>query len=175
MSKLKTTAPEVVPEPGWTPITALPDFGEGQPFLTGDTAGNRLRVAYFLREHDKAVCARAWFGWAAEGPPGHAHGGGIFTVLDETMGLAAWSSGYLAVAASITIQFKKKVPLGTDATVEAWVCRAQGRKVFTRALLRDPLNDCICAEAEGLYIVQSLDQFGTIRTLSEPFRKQAPI
>lgn len=173
MSNLKRTAPAAVPEPGWIPITELPDFGEGQPFLTGDTAGNRLRVAYFLRDHDKAICARAWFGWAAEGPPGHAHGGSIFTVLDETMGLAAWSAGYLALAASITVHFKRKVPLGTDAVVEAWVCRAQGRKVFTHASLRDPQNTCICAEAEGLYITQHPDQFGTIRTLPEQFRKQA--
>jgi len=108
-----------------------------------------------------------------EDPPGHAHGGSIFTVLDETMGLAAWSAGCLALAASITVHFKRKVPLGTDAVVEAWVCRAQGRKVSTHASLRDPQNACICAEAEGLYITQHPDQFATIRILPEQFRKQA--
>ncbi len=172
MSKLNVTAPEAAPLAGWVPIVKLPEFGEGRPFITGDTAGNRLRIAYFMREADKAVCARAWFGWAAEGPPGHAHGGGILAVLDETMGLASWSAGYLAVAASITAHFRKKVPLGTDAIVEAWVCRTEGRKVFTRSRLCGPDDGVLLAEAEGLYVVQPPDQFGRVRSLPEPFRSR---
>lgn len=163
-------APKAVPESGWTPIAGLPNIGgEGQMFLSGDTAGNRLRVAYFLREADQVVCARAWFGWAAEGPPGHAHGGSIATVFDEAMGIAALCAGHLVVLASITVQFRKKLPLGTDTVLEARVTRTERRKVYAQAILRDQENERLFAEAEGLYIMQTLEQFGPGKALPDSF------
>lgn len=173
MSKLKITAPEAIPEPGWTTINTFPTHGEGRPFLSGDTEGNRLRVAYFLREVDRVVYARAWFGWAAQGPPGHAHGGSIATVLDETMGVAILHSGYLAVLASLTVQYREKVPLGTDTIVEAKVCHTERRKIYTRATMRDHEDGRLFAEAEGLYVMQNLDQFGEMKGLPAFLQKPA--
>ena len=157
-NKLKIVAPEVVPEPDWTPIIKLPNFGKGQSFLWGDGAKNRLRVAYFMREEDKTVCAKAWFGWAAEGPPGHAHGGSILTVFDEAMGIATWMMGYLTLAASVTADFRRKVPLGTDATIEARVYDVERRKVYTEAKMYDPADNHLLAEAKGLYVMQEMAQ-----------------
>lgn len=157
-NKLNIPAPEVTPELGWTPIIKLPNFGEGQSFLWGDTAQNRLRVAYFMREKDNTVCAKAWFGWAAEGPPGHAHGGSILTVFDETMGITTWMAGYLTLAASVTADFRKKVPLGTDATVEARVYKVERRKVYTEAVMFDPVSKHLFAESKGLYVMQEMAQ-----------------
>lgn len=173
MGKLKITAPKVIPEPGWTAIKSFPTYGEGQPFLSGDTESNRLRVAYFLREADGVVCARAWFGWAAQGPPGHAHGGSIATVLDETMGVAVLCSGYLAVLASLTVQYREKVPLGTDTIVEAAVCLTERRKIYTHATMRDQEDGRLFAEAEGLYVMQKLEQFGKMKDLPASLQKPA--
>lgn len=160
MTKLKIIAPRIVPEAGWSAITEFPTFGEGQPFLSGDTAGNRLRVAYFLREADGVVCARAWFGWAAQGPPGHAHGGSIAAVLDETMGVAVLHAGHLSVLASLNVQYRNKVPLGTDTVIEARVRRTERGKTYTQAIMRGYENNFLFAEAEGLYILKTLDQLG---------------
>ena len=157
-NKLHISAPEVVPAKGWTPIIKLPNFGEGHPFLMGDTTKNRLRVAYFIREKDKALCAKAWFGWAAEGPPGYAHGGSILTVFDETMGLASWMAGYLTLAASVTADFRRKLPLGTDATVEASVIKVERRKVYTKAKMYNPYDNLLFAEAKGLFVMQEMAQ-----------------
>lgn len=172
MSQIEASAPQAVPEPGWTPLTDPPDFGEGPSFISGDTVGNRLRVAYFLREADNALCAMAWFGRAAEGPPGHAHGGSIAAVLDEAMGIAAWIAGHPVVAASLTVQFRKGLPLGTDATVETRVRRSEGRKVYMQATLRDQSSKCVFAEAEGLYIVQNMDRFAGAKRLTDTAVKQ---
>jgi len=131
-----------------------------------------LRVAYFLRESDAVVCARAWFGWAAEGPPGHAHGGSILTVLDEVMGMATWCAGYLAIAASVTAHFRKKIPLGTDTTVEARVCRTERRKIYTQAALCDLRGKSLFAEAEGLYVMQDIERFGGDKTLRKVLQEQ---
>lgn len=158
MDKLNILAPDPVPEEGWIPFIKLPNLGEGQSFLWGDTAKNRLRVAYFLREGDITVFARAWFGWAAEGPPGHAHGGSILTVFDEGMGVATWVAGYLTLAASVKADFRRKIPLGTDTILEARVCNVERRKVLTEAKLYDPQREHLFAEAQGLYIMQNADQ-----------------
>lgn len=160
MSKIEAKAPKAVPEPGWAPISWPRGSGKNQSFISGDTMGNRLRVAYFLRKADNALCAKAWFGWAAEGPPGHAHGGSISAVLDEAMGIAAWIAGYPTVTASLTVHFRRGLPLGTDATVETQLCRHEGRKVYMQATLRDPTDGCVFAEAKGLFVMKNMDRLG---------------
>jgi len=152
--KLKITAPEPLPEPGWTPLMELPDYGEGQQFTSGEK--NRLRIAFFIHEANKTLCAKVWFGWAAEGPPGHAHGGSIMTVMDQAMGMAVFVAGYLPMAASVSVQFRKKLPLGTDATLEARVTRVDGRKIHVKSTLYSQEKNIVFAEAEALSIAQSV-------------------
>lgn len=170
MNKLKITAPEPSPESGWTPLVKFPNFGEGKSFLNGDTENNRVRVAYFSRQADNMLCAKAWFGWAAEGPPGHAHGGSILTVFDEAMGMSTWLAGHLTVAASVTANFRKKLPLGTYVTVEAWVRSIERRKVFTQAKLYHPQKKYLFAEAQGLFVMQDIEQFGEKEALLNAFQ-----
>ena len=170
MDKLKITAPAPVPEPGWTPLVKFPNFGEGKSFLSQDTENNRVRIAYFAREADNVLCAKVWFGWTAEGPPGHAHGGSILAVFDESMGMATWLADYLTVAASVTANFKRKVPLGTDVTLEACVRSVERRKVFTEAKLYHSQEGYIFAEAEGLFVMQTIEQFGVKEKMRNEFQ-----
>jgi acyl-coenzyme A thioesterase PaaI-like protein len=142
--------PEVVPEPGWRPINPFRLEGGAGSFVTGG-GEERLRVRYFLRAPDDRLVGRAWFGPGAQGPPGHAHGGAIAAVLDEAMGAAAWVVGHIAVAARLDTNFKRMVPLGTDATLEAWVEREEGRKIWTSGRLLDSAGEPFAA-ATGLFI-----------------------
>ncbi|MFA7692898.1 MAG: PaaI family thioesterase [Candidatus Hydrogenedentales bacterium] len=158
MDKLELKAPQVIPEPGWIALQEFPVLGEGRPFLAGDKAENRLRVAYFLRENDQTVFARAWFGWAAQGPPGYAHGGSIASVFDEAMGMAVFSQGALALLASLSVQYRNKIALGTDTVIEAKILRQEGRKIFTSAVMSSQNGKILFAEAEGLYIKQEREQ-----------------
>jgi acyl-coenzyme A thioesterase PaaI-like protein len=144
-------APEVVPEPGWTPIEPFRLEGGAGSFVTGNAEGDRLRVRYFQRSGDHHLMGRAWFGPGAQGPPGHAHGGAIAAVLDEAMGAAAWVAGHIAVAARLDTSFQRMVPLGTDATLEAWVEREEGRKIWTTGRLLDGAGEPF-ALASGLFI-----------------------
>ena len=172
MDKLNITAPEPVLLPGWVPVISLPNFGEGQTFLSGDTQKNRIRVAYFTREGDNVLYAKAWFGWAAKGPPGHSHGGSILTVFDESMGMATLLAGHLTLAASVTANFRRKLPLGTDATLEAWVYNVERRKIYTEAKLYHPDEGYIFAEAKGLFVMQDMEQFGEKDKLLSAFQEQ---
>lgn len=147
-------------EPGWVPLP-LDEIWVGRSFISGYPKGDRLKITYYMRQEDQALVGKAWFGPEAEGPPGHAHGGSISGVLDEAMGIAAWMDGHPVVAAKLAVTFLQMVPLGTDATFEAWVERAEGRKVTTRGRLR--LGEIVFAEAEGLFITLPPERLGELR------------
>jgi acyl-coenzyme A thioesterase PaaI-like protein len=157
----RASPPEVVPEAGWEPIDPLRLEGGRGSFVSGDPEGDRLRVRYFWRQDDRRLVGRAWFGPGAEGPPGHAHGGSMAAVLDEAMGAAAWTAGHRVVAVQLDTSFRRMLPLGTDARLEAWVEAVDGRKVRTAGrLLDDP--GVVFAEATAIFLELDPEKFGAL-------------
>lgn len=148
-------------EAGWIAIEPLVSVGTGRSFVSGEPDGDRLRVRYFRRERDGALVGKIWFGPGAEGPPAHAHGGSMAAVLDEAMGAAAWMAGHQVLAAKLTVEFRRMLPLENEAMLEAWVERVEGRKVVTRGRLSDSAGEPY-AEAEGLFIVVAAERFGDL-------------
>lgn len=148
-------------EDGWVPIEPLESVGTGRSFVSGEPNGDRLRVRYFRRERDGALVAKIWFGPGAEGPPGHAHGGSMAAVLDEAMGAGAWMAGYQVLAAKLTTEFRRMLPLNTELMLDAWVDRVDGRKVKTRGRLYGQGGE-LYAEGEGLFIVLEAERFGPL-------------
>jgi hypothetical protein len=67
------------------------------------------------------------------------------------MGAAAWLAGHIGVAARLVTEFRALLPLGTDALLEAWVERRDGRKVWTAGTLRGD-DGTLFAEATALFI-----------------------
>ncbi len=100
------------------------------------------------------------FGPGAQGPPGHAHGGSMAAILDEAMGGAAWIEGHPVVAAELTMQFRKMLPLGTRCVVEAKVSGVDGRKVRVVGRLTQSEGDTVYAEAGALFIALDPEKFG---------------
>ena len=96
--------------------------------------------------------AKAWFGRETQGPPGHVHGGAMAAVLDEAMGGACWMNGHRTVAAKISVSFLEMLQLESETTIEAWIERIDGRKIYVRATLSDAAGRPT-AEADGLFIV----------------------
>ena len=145
------TPPPVLAEPDWTPFRPFRlEAGRGT-FVSSDPPGDRLRVAYFERPVPPRLVGRAWFGPGAEGPPGHAHGGSIAAVLDEAMGAAIWIEGRIVVAVRLVTDFRRMLPLGTDARLEAWVTGGERRKVEARGRLSGD-DGTLFAEAEGIFV-----------------------
>lgn len=139
-------APVFDPPPGWVPLEPAPE----ESFVSGDPEGDRLRVRYYLTPEGR-VGALAWFGPGAVGPPGHAHGGALAAVLDEAMGIAAWTAGHPVVAARLVTDFRRMLPLGTVARVETEVAGTEGRKVRLLARLVSP-DGTVHAEGEALFV-----------------------
>jgi acyl-coenzyme A thioesterase PaaI-like protein len=147
-------------EPDWEPVWPFPSPEGYESFLAGGRPDARLRLTYFRRKSDGALVGRCWFGPATQGPPGIVHGGCLAAVLDEAMGGAAWVAGYPSVAARLTTEFVRMVPLGAWATFEAWVAGVDGRKVTVRARLIAP-DGGLFAEGEALYVMLTPEQLRT--------------
>ena len=152
--------PTFDPPPGWELLTLPRKFGVGRSFVSGETGGDRLRVYYYMDEN-KALCALAWWGQGAEGPPGHAHGGSMAAVLDEGMGFAAWLAGSPVVAASITVDFEKRLPLWAVLEVRTHVRDAEGSKVNTSGRIQSRDGSEVYARAKGLFVKRPREEFGT--------------
>lgn len=86
-----------------------------------------------------------------QGPPGHAHGGAVTTILDEAMGASAWASGIPVLAVNLNVNLKNSAPLGIDIQVMGWVERVEGRKVFTSGEMRLP-NGGLIASSTGVFV-----------------------
>lgn len=135
-------------EDSWTPFDAPSLVGASLRFVSGEPDGNRYRVRYYKNE-EKELRARIWFGPETEGPPGHSHGGAMAAVLDEVLGLAAWTAGYAIVVGNLNISFRNLLPLGSVVTVESRVVSAEGRKVMVHGEITDGKTvfataECLC-------------------------------
>jgi len=160
LSKIVAPDLEQIPaEEGWTPIEMPFLTKGGASFVGGDPQGHRLRIRMFVRESDYRLRSKVWFGPQAEGPPGHAHGGSQAAVLDHTMGIAAWVAGHPVLAASITIDFRQKLPLGKILNVETWVSEREGKKVFTAGRIYNEDFEKPYSTGEGIFILQRLESF----------------
>jgi len=167
---------DLSPETGWSTLEQLETLNPTRSFVSSEPDGDRLRVCFYQRDTDGVIVGKVWFGPGAEGPPGCAHGGSMAAVLDEAMGAAAWLAGHSALAVEIKVSYRNMLPLGTVASLEAWVERVDGRKVTCQGRLIGPGGE-LFAECEGLFLEIELERFGErIKQAFEALRptQQAP-
>jgi len=140
-------------EDGWSRFDAPALVGASLRFVSGEPRGNRYRVRYY-KDQQQRLRARIWFGPETEGPPGHAHGGSMAAVLDEVLGLAAWTAGYPIVVGNLNVSFKNLLPLEQVVTVESEVVSAAGRKVMVHGRICSgetiyAAAECLCITIQG--------------------------
>lgn len=95
-----------------------------------------------------------------EGPPGCVHGGVIAMVFDEMLGAANIVVGSPGMTGTLTVRYRKPVPLQTEIRLEARFERRDGRKIQTVGTMHH--GDVLLAEAEGLFIELRPSRFLTI-------------
>jgi len=111
--------------------------------------GLRLKF-HFDEEHHKVMCKfrlahRYW------GPPKHAHGGIVATILDEGMGKVNKLRQVIAVTSTMTVNYLKMVPLGKWLVVEGWEERVEGRAHHNVAEIRNDKGE-VLARSTGKFI-----------------------
>ena len=111
--------------------------------------GMHLRFVYD-EESDTFLCRfrlanRFW------GPPKHAHGGIIATILDEAMGKVNKRRHVIALTSKMEVQYLKPVPLRKPLTVESWESSVRGRRHVNVAEIRDAKGG-VLAKGRALFI-----------------------
>jgi acyl-coenzyme A thioesterase PaaI-like protein len=118
-------------------------FGCGQENRTG------LRLKFFFDEDHRIVCPIR-IPRRFEGPPGHAHGGIIATLLDEAMSKANRQFGVVAMTRQMEVEYLKPVPLLTSLELTAQHVSAAGRQHRCEAQITD--GGIVLATAKALFI-----------------------
>ena len=111
--------------------------------------GMRLKFSYD-EERDCFVC-RFRLAKRYTGPPGHAHGGIIATILDEAMGKVNRLRHVVAVTSQITVDYLKPVPLSKPLWVESREVKEQGRKHINMGEILNHKRE-VLARGEGLFV-----------------------
>jgi len=101
-----------------------------------------------------------------QGYPGHVHGGGVATMLDEAMGWAVYGSGAWAMTARFAMRFRQPVLAGEPLVVTGWVTRDRGRFLEVRAEARSG-EGAVLAEANGMFVRVHGRQAEELRRLYE--------
>lgn len=101
-----------------------------------------------MDDHSIFTCFQ--FDASKEGPPQHAHGGAVATVLDEAMGSAAFYAGRLGFTMTMTVNFRASAPLETDLIVRARVVGTDGKKTHVTAEMTMQ-DGTVIADSTGLF------------------------
>lgn len=106
-------------------------FGCGPENETG------LQLKFRLNEEAQRFICRFKLPARFEGPPSHAHGGVIATILDEAMGKVSKLRNIIAVTGEMKVNYLKPVPLYKTLITEGWEIRRRGREHYRAAEIRN--------------------------------------
>jgi len=121
-------------------------------YMEPDTARRVRKVLYFNRKRSLLVGV-VKFGADCEGPPRCVHGGCTAAVIDAVMGVAAYRTARMpCVTASLTVDYKAKIPLGTCVRVNVQHVETDGRKSRFEATLSSLDGASTYSTAQGLFI-----------------------
>jgi uncharacterized protein (TIGR00369 family) len=109
--------------------------------------GMRLKFHF---HGDQAVC-NFRLSKKYQGPPGHAHGGIIATILDEAMGKVNKLRSVIALTKTMDIEYLRPVPLGAPLTAVGQERTVRGRKHFNIAEIRNQAGE-VLARSKGIFI-----------------------
>src|SRR6516162_10416529 len=110
-----------------------------------------LQLKFKLDEQTQRFVCRFKLPNRFEGPPSHAHGGIIATILDEAMGKVSKLRGVMAVTQTMQVNYIRPVPLLTPLVTEGWEVGVNGREHFRAAEIRNGKGD-VLATSTGTFI-----------------------
>lgn len=135
-------------------------FGCGKNNPTG------MRLKFFIDEEARHTVCQFKLTRRYTGPPGHAHGGIIATILDEAMGKVNRLRSVVALTRSMTIEYLKPVPLGKTLTVIGREKSVEGREHTNVAEIADESGQ-ILARGTGTFVAIDPGLFAKFRLNSK--------
>ncbi|HTV81108.1 MAG TPA: PaaI family thioesterase [Acidobacteriaceae bacterium] len=138
-------------------LTPLAHGALNHCFGCGLENSSGLRLKFFTAEDGSIVChlrlARRF-----AGPPGHAHGGILATLLDEAMSKANRARGVTAMTRQLSVEYLRPVPLGARLRLTARHLSAHGRRHDCEAHLADTAGHLL-ATATAVFVAVDLNRF----------------
>jgi acyl-coenzyme A thioesterase PaaI-like protein len=120
-------------------------------FGCGPDNESGLKLEFVLDEkRERFVCDFLLHGRFV-GPPAHAHGGIIATILDEAMGKVNKLHNIVCLTSTMEVAYLKPVPLFKPLVVEGWEERRRGREHYRAAEIRNPEGE-VLASSKGKFI-----------------------
>ncbi len=120
-------------------------------FVCGKDNANGMHLKFFLDDTARHAICKFKLSRRYTGPPGHAHGGIIATILDEAMGKVNRFRNVLALTSSMDIRYLKPVPLGRMLTVTGYEQTVDGRKHVNIAEISNEAGE-VLARSTGTFI-----------------------
>ena len=131
-----------------TPYTRLQ---KNYCFACGKNNPDGMHLQFIYDEEGKRFVCRFRLSRRYMGPPGHAHGGIIATILDEAMGKVNKIHNVVALTSQITVECLKPVPLGKPLRVESREFSVRGRRHINTAEILDSGGQ-VLARGRGTFI-----------------------
>jgi acyl-coenzyme A thioesterase PaaI-like protein len=120
-------------------------------FACGTDNPEGMRLKFNFDEKGGRAWCRFRLPLRFQGPPGHAHGGIIATILDEAMGKVNKLRSVIAVTKTMDVEYLKLVPLRQSLIVEGHERSVRGRKHINVAQILNEKGE-ILARSRGLFI-----------------------
>ena len=124
---------------------------DGRCFACGPDNPIGLRLRF--EPHEDGVRAQVTLAPEFQGWQGIAHGGIGMCLLDEGMAHAAGHAGHRGVTASVSMRFRKAVPLGEKLEVLGRVIWQRRNVLGLEAVVRDARGE-VLLEGEGKFVSQ---------------------
>lgn len=102
-----------------------------------------------------------------EGGPGLVHGGAIAAFFDDLIGFVPMMHLKPAVTANLSVDYRKPIRLGEMVRGEAWMTKAEGRKLFCEAAGFDE-DGTVLVEVSALFLTVGAEHFTKAIEGAEP-------
>jgi len=120
-------------------------------FGCGPDNESGLHLQFHLNEETQHFLCEFNLPQRFEGPPSHAHGGIIATILDEAMGKVSKLRNIIAVTGQMAVTYLKPVPLYTPLIAEGWEVGVNGRVHNRVAEIRNSAGE-VLAQSTAVFI-----------------------
>jgi acyl-coenzyme A thioesterase PaaI-like protein len=126
-------------------------FDDGNCFACGPTNPIGMHVHFDRAEDAEGVVARLTLAPDFQGWRGIAHGGIVMALLDEAMAHAAGFAGHRGVSATVSVRFRKPVPLEQPIEVRGRVTWQRRNVLGVEGNVLDDHGNLL-AHAEGSFV-----------------------
>src|ERR1700756_1196970 len=120
-------------------------------FVCGPDNKEGMRLKFILDELRQTFICRFRLSKRYTGPPGHAHGGIIASILDDAMGKVNKLHHVVALTKEMTVEYLKPVPLHKPLRVEGREVSVHGRQHINAAEILNADNE-VLARGRGTFI-----------------------